>query len=142
MHTSPTIRKIFEGVATRHDMYRMFNRHRGNPTMAESDAGHLFAGEWFEICEADHDYMFEILPPLFVRPDMFAMREYLTGSVTERLLLALDRRPQAFLPQLLRSFGQGLSGSHQGGDHRARIAAGPRHDARRTPRSHLVKHPR
>lgn len=82
MLTSPTIRKIFEGVATRHDMYRMFNRHRGNPTMADGDTGHLFAGEWFEISEADHDYMFEILPPLFMRPEIFAMREYLTGSVT------------------------------------------------------------
>lgn len=82
MHTFPTVRKIFEGVATRHDMYRMFNRHRGNPIMADGDTGHLFAGEWFEISEADHDYMFEILPPLFMRPNMFAMREYLTGSVT------------------------------------------------------------
>ena len=37
MHTSPTIRKVFEGVATRHEMYRMFNRHRGDPAMAEGD---------------------------------------------------------------------------------------------------------
>ena len=51
MHTSPTIRKVFEGVATRHEMYRMFNRHRGDPAMAEGEAQHLFAGEWFEIAE-------------------------------------------------------------------------------------------
>lgn len=97
MHTFPTIRKIFEGVATRHDMYRMFNRHRGDPIMAESDASHLFAGEWFEIDEADHDNMFEILPPLFMRPDMFAMREYLTGSVTGVFFsLSIDGRKRFF----------------------------------------------
>src|SRR6476620_8293370 len=61
MHTSPTPRKVFEGVATRHDMYRMFNRHRGDPAMAEGAAQHLFAGEWFEITEREHDYMLEIL---------------------------------------------------------------------------------
>lgn len=53
MHISPTIRKVFEGVATRHEMHRMFNRHRGNPAMAKGEAGHLFAGEWFEIAESD-----------------------------------------------------------------------------------------
>ena len=74
MHTSPTIRKVFEGVATRHEMYRMFNRHRGDPAMAAGEARHLFAGEWFEIAETEHDYMLEILPPLFKRADMFAMR--------------------------------------------------------------------
>ncbi|WP_152648142.1 DUF1419 domain-containing protein, partial [Bradyrhizobium elkanii] len=38
MHTLPTLRKIFQGVATRHEMYRMFNRHRGDPTWAAGDA--------------------------------------------------------------------------------------------------------
>ena len=51
MHISPTIRKVFEGVATRHEMHRMFNRHRGDPAMAEGQARHLFAGEWFEIAK-------------------------------------------------------------------------------------------
>ena len=40
MHTSLTIRKVFEGVATRPEMYRMFNRHRGDPAMTEGDAQH------------------------------------------------------------------------------------------------------
>lgn len=82
MHTSPTIRKVFEGVATRPEMYRMFNRHRGDPAMTKSDAQHLFAGEWFEIAEREHDHMLEILPPLWMRADMFAMREFMTGNVT------------------------------------------------------------
>jgi hypothetical protein len=97
MHTSPTIRKIFEGVATRHDMYRMFNRHRGDPAMAEGEAQHLFAGEWFEIAEGEHDYMLEILPPLWMRADMFAMREFVTGSVTSVFFpLWIDGRKRFF----------------------------------------------
>ena len=97
MHTSPTIRKVFEGVATRHEMYRMFNRHRGDPAMAEGEARRLFAGEWFEIAEAEHDYMLEILPPLFMRADMFAMREFMTGTVTSVFFsLLIDGRKRFF----------------------------------------------
>src|SRR5260370_13644390 len=82
MHTSSAIRKIFEGVASRREMYRMFNRHRGAPAVADGDAGDLFAGEWFEVAERDYEYMLDILPPLFMRGDMFALSEYMTGSVT------------------------------------------------------------
>lgn len=97
MHTSPTVRKIFEGVATRPEMYRMFNRHRGDPAMAEGDAPHLFAGEWFEIAEREHDYMLEILPPLWMRTDMFAMREFMTGNVTSIFFaLCIDGRKRFF----------------------------------------------
>lgn len=97
MHTSPNIRKVFEGVATRQDMYRMFNRHRGNPAMAEGEARDLFAGEWFEIAEAEHDYMLDILPPLWMRGDMFAMREFVTDSVTSVFLsLWIDGRRRFF----------------------------------------------
>lgn len=97
MHTLPTIRKIFQGVATRHEMYRMFNRHRGDPTWAAGDAAHLFAGEWFEIAEAEHDYMLDILPPLFLRGDLFAMREFMTGSVTSVFFaFAIDGRQRWF----------------------------------------------
>ena len=97
MHTLPTIRKIFQGVATRHEMYRMFNRHRGDPAWTAGDAAHLFAGEWFEIAEAEHDFMFEILPPLFLRGDLFALREFMTGSVTSIFFaLAIDGRRRWF----------------------------------------------
>ena len=97
MHTSLTIRKVFEGVATRPEMYRMFNRHRGDPAMAEGDAQHLFAGEWFEIAEREHDYMLEILPPLWMRADMFAMREFMTGNVTSVFFsLWIDGRKRFF----------------------------------------------
>ena len=97
MHTSPTIRKVFEGVATRHEMHRMFNRHRGNPALADGEAPRLFAGEWFEIAESEHDYMLDILPPLWMRADMFAMREFMTGSVTSVFFsLWIDGRKRFF----------------------------------------------
>ena len=82
MTPSPAIRKVFQGVASRPQMFRMFDRHLQLPNRWEDDAMPLYAGEWFEIGEAEHDYMFEILPPLWIRGSMFAMREFLTGSVT------------------------------------------------------------
>ncbi|MBB4571045.1 DUF1419 domain-containing protein [Rhizobium leucaenae] len=83
MNSSPVIRKVYQGVACRHQMFRMFDRHAQRPNRWDSDdAEALYAGEWFEIDEAGHDYMFEILPPLWIRGSMFAMREFLTGRVT------------------------------------------------------------
>ncbi|TCQ03576.1 uncharacterized protein DUF1419 [Rhizobium sp. PP-F2F-G36] len=81
MNTSPKIRKVFQGVATRQQMFRMFDRHAQRPDRWADDASPLYAGEWFEITDAENDYMFEILPPLWTRGSIFAMREYLTGSV-------------------------------------------------------------
>ena len=75
-------RKVFQGVADRRQMFRMFDRHAQRPNRWGIDAGVLYAGEWFEIGALEHDYMLNILPPLWMRPDMFAMREFLTGSVT------------------------------------------------------------
>jgi len=82
MIPSPVIRKVFQGVASRQQMFKMFNRHVQRPNRWDGDASPLYAGEWFETGEAEHDYMFEILPPLWIRGAMFAMREFLTGSVT------------------------------------------------------------
>lgn len=82
MNPSSAIRKVFQGVASRQQMFRMFDRHAQRPNRWEDDAAPLYAGEWFEITEAEHDYMFENLPPLWISGSMFAMREYLTGSVT------------------------------------------------------------
>jgi hypothetical protein len=79
--TSP-IRKIHFGIADRHQMFRLFDRHAQRPDRWQTDGAKLYAGEWFEIEQAQHDYMLEILPPLWMRGEMFAMREFLTGSVT------------------------------------------------------------
>ncbi|PVE50652.1 DUF1419 domain-containing protein [Rhizobium rhizogenes] len=82
MSTPSAIRKVYQGAADRHQMFRMFDRHAQRPHRFDGDASALYAGEWFEITEREHDYMFEILPPLWIRGSMFAMREFLTGSVT------------------------------------------------------------
>ena len=82
MTTAPAIRKVFQGVADRHQMYRMFDRHAGRTKRNADDATTLYAGEWFEIGEAEHDYMFAVEAPLWIRGSMFALRQYLDGAVT------------------------------------------------------------
>jgi len=65
--------------------------------MAEGDAAHLFGGEWFELAEREHDHMLEILPPLWMRGDMFAMREFVSSSVTSVFLsLSIDGQRRWF----------------------------------------------
>jgi Protein of unknown function (DUF1419) len=86
MQASHPFCKVFQGVATRYQMFQIFNRHSEAPFDEARHSGRTYAGEWFEITEADHDYMFEILPPLFVRSDLFAMREFQAGSVTSVFL--------------------------------------------------------
>ncbi|WP_339761730.1 DUF1419 domain-containing protein [uncultured Hoeflea sp.] len=76
------IRKIYFGIADRRQMFRLFDRHAGRPDRWQKDDSALYAGEWFEIAQAQHDSMLEILPPLWMRGEMFAMREFLTGSIT------------------------------------------------------------
>ncbi|NSZ87777.1 DUF1419 domain-containing protein (plasmid) [Agrobacterium tumefaciens] len=95
--TVSSIRKVFEGIADRRQMFRMFDRHPQRPNRWENDDSALYCGEWFEIAQAQHDYMFEILPPLFMRGDMFAMREFLTGNITSIFFtLKIDDRMRYF----------------------------------------------
>lgn len=97
MTLQPAIRKVFQGVATRRDMFRLFDRHAKRPNRREDDAAPLYAGEWFELAEVEHDYMFELLPPLWICGSMFAMREFLTGSVTSVFFaLRIDGRIRHF----------------------------------------------
>jgi Protein of unknown function (DUF1419) len=86
MQASQSFCKVFQGVATRYEMFQIFNRHSEAPFDRVRHSGAIYAGEWFEIMKADHDYMFEILPPLFVRGDLFAMREFQADSVTSVFL--------------------------------------------------------
>ncbi|WP_107676205.1 DUF1419 domain-containing protein [Agrobacterium sp. LAD9] len=96
MTLSP-IRKVFEGVADRRRMFRMFDRHAQRPNRWEGDDSSLYRGEWFEVGEAEHIYMFEILPPLWMRGDMFALREFLIGSITSIFFtLSIDDRIRHF----------------------------------------------
>jgi hypothetical protein len=82
MTTQFPIRKIFFGIADRRQMFRLFDRYAQRPNRWQSDDSALFVGERFEISRAEHDYMLDILPPLWMRGEMFALREFLTGSVT------------------------------------------------------------
>ncbi|RWI02619.1 DUF1419 domain-containing protein [Mesorhizobium sp.] len=92
-----SVRKIYQGIADRRQMFRMFDRHAQRPDRFQDDASALYGGEWFEISEAEHDYMFEILPPLFTRGDMFAMGEFLTDRITSIFYaLNIDGRKQYF----------------------------------------------
>lgn len=96
MTLSP-IRKVYQGIADRRQMFRMFDRHAQRPNRSENDDNALYLGEWFEIGQADHDHMFEILPPLWMRSEMFALREFLTGSITSVFFaLRIDGRPRTF----------------------------------------------
>ena len=82
MESPSTIRKVFEGVATRHQMFRLFDRHKQRPDLGRADAAPLYSGEWFEIDEGLYTYMLDILPPLWIRGPIFSMREFMIGSVT------------------------------------------------------------
>jgi len=91
------IRKVYQGVADRRQMFRMFDRHAQRPDRSEVDDSALYRGEWFEIGEAEHDYMLDILPPLWMRAGMFAMREFMTGDVTSVFFaLSIDGRKRFF----------------------------------------------
>jgi len=57
MTLSTPIRKIYQGVADRRQLFRMFDRHAQCPNRWQDDAGPLYAGEWFEIAQPEHDYM-------------------------------------------------------------------------------------
>ncbi|MET4213888.1 DUF1419 domain-containing protein [Bradyrhizobium sp. LA2.1] len=95
MTLSP-IRKVYQGIADRRQMFRMFDRHAQRPNRSPDD-GALYCGEWFEIGQAEHDYMFEILPPLWMRGDMFALCEFRTRSITSVFsALTIDGHPRTF----------------------------------------------
>jgi hypothetical protein len=82
MTLQTSIRKIYFGVADRRQMFRLFDRHAQRPNRFEGNSEYFYAGEYFEIGRAEHDTMLEILPPLWMRSEMFAMREFLTGTIT------------------------------------------------------------
>lgn len=94
-----SIRKIYQDVADRRQMFRLFDRHAQRPNRWQGDDGALFAGEWFEIGQPEYDYMFEILPPLWMRGEMFALREFLTESVTSVFyMLRIDGKVRTSTP--------------------------------------------
>ncbi|MHA6645768.1 DUF1419 domain-containing protein [Mesorhizobium sp. A623] len=81
MSDHPTFRKVFHGVATREQMFVLFDRHRDTPGI-DPLSGIPYAGEWFEILEREYHFMLCLLPPLFRRTGMFGISEYKAGNVT------------------------------------------------------------
>ncbi|WP_184878764.1 DUF1419 domain-containing protein [Mesorhizobium sangaii] len=81
MSNHPPFRKVFEGVATREQMFALFNRHSDTPGV-DPLSGKPYASEWFEIGGAEYHFMLGLLPPLFQRTGMFGMSEYKAGYVT------------------------------------------------------------
>lgn len=81
MTTHPPFRKVFNGVATRQEMFRLFNHHRDDPDF-DPLSGKPYSSEWFEIEAADYHFMLGLLPPLFQRSGMFGLSEYKAGNVT------------------------------------------------------------
>ena len=97
MNPASPIRKIYQGIADRRQMFRMFDRHAQRPNRFEGNAGILYSGEWFELGRVEHDYMLDILPPLWMRGDMFALRELLTDRITSVFYtLRIDGRVRYF----------------------------------------------
>ncbi|RRH86894.1 DUF1419 domain-containing protein [Mesorhizobium tamadayense] len=90
-------RKVCQGIADRRQMFRLFDRHAQRPDREHVDAGSLYSGEWFQVGRVEHDYMLEILPPLWMRGGMFALREFLTDSITSIFYtLRIDGRIRYF----------------------------------------------
>ena len=97
MNPVSPIRKVYQGIADRRQMFRMFDRHAQRPNRLEDAGGSLYRGEWFELAEAEHDYMFKILPPLFMNGEVFAMREFLLSHITSVFFtLKIDDRMRFF----------------------------------------------
>lgn len=81
MTAHPPFRKVLDGVATREQMFQLFNRHKDNPDL-DPLSGTPYSGEWFEIEAASYHFMLGLLPPLFQRTGLFGMSEYKAGNVT------------------------------------------------------------
>lgn len=81
MSNHPPFRKVFECVATREQMFALFNRHSDTPGV-DTLSGKAYASEWFEIEASSYHFMLSLLPPLFQRTGMFGMSEYKAGNVT------------------------------------------------------------
>lgn len=81
MSIQSPFRKVFEGVATRSQMFAFFNRHGDTPHV-DPLSGKPYSGEWFEIEASSYHFILGLLPPLFQRTGMFGMSEYKAGNVT------------------------------------------------------------
>jgi hypothetical protein len=91
-------RRIYPTVASRRAMFALANRHSQAPFDEDSISGMIHAGEWFEVAQPQYDEMLNLLPPLFVRPDTFAISAFNGGKVAIVFVaLAIADRRRWFL---------------------------------------------
>lgn len=76
-----SFRKIFGNVATREQMFALFNRDQEAPP-EDRISGRAYVSQWFEIEASEYHFMLDILPPLFLRTGMFGMSEFKAGYIT------------------------------------------------------------
>lgn len=81
MTSHPAFRTVLDGVATREQMFQLFNHHKDNPAF-DPLSGTPYACEWFEIAASEYHFMLGLQPPLFQRSGMFGISEYKAGNVT------------------------------------------------------------
>ncbi|MGX5831965.1 DUF1419 domain-containing protein [Mesorhizobium sp. 43Arga] len=81
MSHHPAFRKVHDEIATREQMFQLFDRHRDIPGV-DPLSGTPYEGEWFEVTASTYHFMLSLLPPLFQRTGMFGMSEYKAGYVT------------------------------------------------------------
>ena len=80
MTQKPPFTKIFDGVATRKQMFELFNRIPDCP-FEDRISGKTYENTWFEVDREGYDTMLEVLPPIFMRAGMFALSELKAGFV-------------------------------------------------------------
>jgi len=94
MPIDPVYHQIFADVASHAFKCELLNLPvDGSPE--DRVTGACYAGRWFEIEQHSYDEMFERLPPLFMRLDMFAFRELKAGNVGSVFLPAASSHGRA-----------------------------------------------
>lgn len=76
----PMFQKVCGHVATQSEMIALLNVPGEGP-IDDIVSGQCYAGQWFEVERYSYEIMLEVLPPLFMRHDMFAMSELRAGFV-------------------------------------------------------------
>lgn len=80
MTSPPEFTKVLEGIANTMQMHELMARVPDCP-VTDLASGRAWIGQWFEIEQSSYEMMFDLLPPLFMRHDMFAMPELKAGFV-------------------------------------------------------------
>lgn len=81
MSNHPAFRKVHNGIASREEMFLLFNRHCDTAGI-DPLSGAPYECEWFEVSASTYQFMLDLLPPLFQRAGMFGLSEYKAGYIT------------------------------------------------------------